>query len=130
MLASTKTPGSSRRRALVISADRVTLRSCRDALESTGFSVDAVESGIAAVIAARASLPALIFVDGQLRDVPGREAIKWLRSIPALKTTPVIVLASEAEDGVATVARSDSALRKPVSLAAIRTTLQELFEPS
>ena len=129
MLASTKTPGSSHRRALVISADPVTLRSCRDALESSGFDVDAVESGIAAIIAARASLPALIFVDGQLRDVPGREAIKWLRSIPALKTTPVIVLASEAEEGAVTVARPDPALRKPISLAAIRTTIQELFEP-
>ena len=76
----------------------MTLRFCRDALKSSGFAVDAVDSGIAAVVAAREDLPDLIFVDVQLRDVPGREAIRWLRSNPALQSTPIIVLTTNAED--------------------------------
>ena len=88
------------RRALVVGADSATLQLCRDALENSGFAVDAVDSGIAAVVAARESPPDLVLMDVQLRDVPGREAIVWLRSNPALQSTPIIVLATNAEDDV------------------------------
>ena len=88
----------SHRRALVVGVDPATLRFCRDALESAGFAVHAVDTGIAAVVAAREELPDLILLDIQLRDVPGREAIKWLRSIAALRSTPIVVLTAEAED--------------------------------
>lgn len=126
---STTSPGRSRRRALVVGADPATLRFCRDALESSGFAVDAVDSGIAAVVAARENVPDLIFVDVQLRDVPGREAIKWLRSNPALQSTPVIVLTTKAEDDmVPALAWPCASLPKPVSLAAIRCTIREVLE--
>jgi two-component system, cell cycle response regulator DivK len=93
-------------RALVVGADSATLQLCRDALESSGFAADAVDSGIAAVVAARESPPDLVLVDVQLRDVPGREAIGWLRSNPALQSTPIIALTTNAEDdAVPTVAR-------------------------
>jgi len=98
-------------------------------LESSGFAVDAVDSGIAAVVAAREDLPDLIFVDVQLRDVPGPEAIRWLRSNPALQSTPIIVLTAEAEDdAVLAVTRPNPSLRKPVSLAAIWRTIHEFLE--
>jgi CheY-like chemotaxis protein len=74
------------RRALVVGADSETLQLCRDALESSGFVADAMDSGIAAVVAARASPPDLVLVDVQLRDVPGCEAIGWLRSNPSLQS--------------------------------------------
>ncbi len=114
------------RRALVVGADPATLRFCRDALESLGFAVHAVETGIAAVVAAREELPDLIFVDVQLRDVPGREAIKWLRSIPPLQSTPIIVFTAEAEDD--TITRPTPSLQKPVSVAAICRTIHEVLE--
>lgn len=121
-------PARSRRRALVVGADPATLWFCRDALERAGFAVDAVDSGIDAIVAAREDLPDLIFVDVQLRDVPGREAIKWLRSIPALRSTPVIVLTAETEDDeVLAAARSGPSLHKPVSAAAIRRTIHEVL---
>ena len=105
-----------------------TLQLCRDALESSGFAADAVDSGIAAVVAARQSPPDLVLVDVQLRDVPGREAIGWLRSNPALRSTPMIVLATNAEDDVVpTVVRRYASLPKPVSPAAIRRTIREVL---
>ena len=117
------------RRALVVGADSETLQLCRDALESSGFVADAVDSGIAAVVAARASPPDLVLVDVQLRDVPGCEAIGWLRSNPSLQSTPIIVLTTDAEDDVVSAfARPYASLPKPVSPAAIRRTIREVLE--
>jgi CheY-like chemotaxis protein len=113
-------------RALILGADHATLLLCRDALEGSGFAVDAVDSGIAALIAIREALPDLILVDGQLRDVPGREAIKWLRSNPALQTTPIIILTEEAENGpVPNVKRPAPPLRKPVTVPSVLRALRE-----
>jgi CheY-like chemotaxis protein len=80
------------------------------------------------VVAARESPPDLVLVDVQLRDVPGDEAIGWLRSNPALQSTPIIVLATNAEDDVVpTLARAYASLPKPVSPAAIRRTIREVL---
>jgi DNA-binding response OmpR family regulator len=104
------------RRALVVGGDSATLQLCRDALESSGFAADVVDSGIAAVVAARESPPELVLVEVQLRDVPGHEAIGWLRSNPALQSTPIIILTTNAEDDVV-LARPYASLPKPVSPA-------------
>jgi CheY-like chemotaxis protein len=126
---STASSGLPARRALVVGADSATLQLCRDALESSGFAADAVDSGIAAVVAARESPPDLVLVDVQLRDVPGREAIGWLRSNPALQSTPIIFLTTNAEDDVVpTLARQYASLPKPVSPAAIRRTIREVLD--
>lgn len=109
------------RRALVVGADQSTLRLCRDVLESAGFVVDDVESGIGAVVATREELPDLILMDLQLRDVPGREAIGWLRSNPALRSTPIVVLTTNAD------ATADLALRKPISRATVQRMIHEVL---
>ncbi len=117
------------RRALVVEAEPATVRLCRYILESSGFVVDAVGSGIAAVVAAREKLPNVILIDLQLQDVPGRDAIGWLRSNPALGSTPIIVLTTNAEDDADVAAiRPDASLRKPLSTITIRRTLREVFK--
>jgi CheY-like chemotaxis protein len=117
------------RRALVVEAEPATVRLCRSILESSGFVVDAVESGIAAVVAAREKVPDVIFIDLQLQDVPGREAIGWLRSNPALGSTPIIVLTANAKDDVDLAAiRPDASLRKPLSSMTINRTLREVLK--
>lgn len=122
-------PVASRRRALVVEAEPGTLRLCRDVLESSGFEVDAVDSGVAAVVAARNGLPDLILMDLQLRDVPGREAIGWLRSNPALRSTPIIVLNTNAEDEADLAAiRPGALLRKPLSAVTMRHAIREVLK--
>jgi CheY-like chemotaxis protein len=117
------------RRALVVEGEPATVRLCRNILENSGFVVDAVGSGIAAVVAARKKLPDVIFIDLQLQDVPGREAVGWLRSNPALRSTPIIVLATNAEDDADLAAiRADASLRKPLSPITIRRTLREVLK--
>jgi two-component system, cell cycle response regulator DivK len=116
------------RRALIAEADPATLHRCRDVLETAGFEVDAVDSGVAALVAARKRLPDLILIALQLRDVPGREVIGWFRSDPALRATPIIALASDAEDEAASAAtRPDASLRKPLSSGSIRRAIHELL---
>jgi CheY-like chemotaxis protein len=117
------------RRALIVGAEPATLRLCRDILETSGFVVDAVDSGIAAVVAARAALPDVILTDLQLRDVPGREAIGWLRSNPALRSTPIVVLTTNVEDDADLAAtRPGTSLRKPISPGMIRRTIHEVLK--
>ena len=96
---------------------------------SSGFVVEAVDSGIAAVVAAREERPDVIFVDLQLRDVPGREAIEWLRSNPALRSTPIVILTTKAEDEASLAAiRPDASLRKPVSPQTIRRVIGDVLK--
>jgi two-component system chemotaxis response regulator CheY len=122
-------PAPDRPRALVVEAEPATSRLCREVLESCGFVVDAVESGIEAVVAAREGLPDVIVMDAQLRDVPGRQAVAWLRSNPALRSTPIIVLTADAEDDASLAeARPGASLRKPVSPITIHRMIDEVFK--
>jgi two-component system alkaline phosphatase synthesis response regulator PhoP len=122
-------PCQSDRSALVVDAEPATLRLCREVLEGMGFVVDAADSGIAAVIAARKRLPHLILMNVQLRDVPGREAVGWLRSNPALRSTPIIILTMNAEDEASLAAvRPGASLRKPLSPVKMRHAVREVLK--
>lgn len=122
-------PRRSDRRALVVEEDSAIMCLCRDVLENSGFVVDVVDSGIAAVVAARERLPDLILMDSQLRDVASREAIGWLRANPALRSTPIIVLTANADDDAdLAAARPGLSLRKPLSPAIIRRTIREILD--
>lgn len=128
--ASLTPPGKERaQRALVVATNPATLRLCQNILEGFGLAVSAVDSGIAAVVAARESPPDLILVDGELRDVPGREALRWLQSAPELQSTRFIVLTKNAEENAVPVLnRSDPLLRKPLSPATLRCMIRDAFK--
>ncbi|MFI5017885.1 MAG: response regulator, partial [Dongiales bacterium] len=122
-------PRESHQRALVAVVDSAPLRLFRTVLEDLGFEIEAVDSGIGAVMAARERCPDLILVDMQLRDVPGREAVEWLRSNPALKSTPVIILAANSEDEADAASMLPGVLlRKPVSPVTVRRAIRGVLE--
>ena len=105
-------------------ADPEICRLCQAVLEDSGFTVDIVQSGIAAVIAARDRHPECIILDVQLADVPGLVAIDWLRSNPALRNTPIILLTNHQFDHAGSAAIQPlTALRKPISAGSIRQIL-------
>jgi len=80
-------------RALLANIDPAAHLTCVEALAAAGFSaLDGIHSGTAMMMAARESQPDIILLDQQLSDVPAAEAIKWLRTIPALRTVPVIII--------------------------------------
>jgi CheY-like chemotaxis protein len=97
-------------------------------LEQLGFVVDAVDSGVDAVVEAQNSCPDLVVMDMQLRDVPGREAVEWLRANPALRSIPIVVMTGNSRDESDLAAiRPGGWLRKPASYHAIESIVRELF---
>jgi two-component system cell cycle response regulator DivK len=117
-----------KRRVLIVEPDLASLRLCRDVLERSDFAVETASSGIAALISARDNKPDLILMDLQLPDVPGREAIVWLRSNPALRSIPIIVLTTaSADDADLAATRPSVSLRKPISAAAIQRAVREVL---
>ena len=117
----------SSRRALIVGATLARQPLCRGTLEELGFSVDAVDDGVAAVTAAREVSPDVIFMEAQLRDVSGSEAVGWLRGNPRLQGTPIILVASERRAFSEAKGEFSTMLRKPLSTIAIRHAIAELF---
>ena len=63
-----------------------------------GFSVNAVDSGVAAVTTARQTKPDVVLFDLQLRDVSGHDLVNWLRANPALHDVPLIAISVLSRD--------------------------------
>ena len=117
-----------RRRALVAASDAGARDACQAALGSD-WEVVVVDSGVAAVIAARQDAPGMIFVDLQLRDVPGGQAVAWLRSNPELDRVPIVLIAGGVEDDAEIVDIHPTALlRKPVSRGAVERIVRSLHD--
>jgi DNA-binding response OmpR family regulator len=114
--------------ALIVETDTLARQLCRDVLERVGFVVVDAESGIAAVLSARASLPNLILVGLQLRDVPGPEAVEWLRSNPALHSTPLVVFIGGPGDEAKWSGTTGAVfLRKPLSTDRVLRVVEEVI---
>jgi DNA-binding response OmpR family regulator len=128
-ISQTALPAGATPRAFVGGADRATRTMCRAALEASGFDVHDMDKGVAVVSAARLATPDIVFLDDQLRDVPGREVVGWLRSNPALRATPIVLL-SERSDGADSLPSAEAPtreLRKPVTFRTIRHTVRSVF---
>lgn len=81
------------RRALLVVTDPAIRQLCGETLAAAGFAIsNGLESGAAAVVSARDQSPDIILLSQQLNDVPASEAVKWLRSNPALAATPIVIL--------------------------------------
>jgi len=121
------TPAVAARRALIVGTDPVSQRLCQETLERIGFVIECVESGVAAVVAARGRAPDLIVMDFQLSDVSALETIGWLRGNPALKSVPIIVLGVADNSRLPVTGASGMAgLGKPLTLAAIERAVRGL----
>jgi CheY-like chemotaxis protein len=116
-------------RVLVATAKPSTGRLCREVLEAAGVVVELADSGIGTLIAARERPPRAILMDLQLRDVPALEAIDWLRSNPALRSIPVIIILAGNEEGSSPAPRPGAVLRYPLSPKAIRRAIREVLRP-
>lgn len=123
-------PGTSsarRRLALIVDGDPVSVRLCQETLERMDFVVQRVDSGVAAVVAARGRAPDLILMDFQLRDVTAGETIGWLRSNQALTSVPIIVLGiADGSRLPVNDPRAMIAIGKPFSPAAIERAVRHL----
>jgi two-component system phosphate regulon response regulator PhoB len=67
-------------------------------LRAAGFQVVTVEDGAAALAKARSEAPSLIILDLMLPKMPGLEICRVLKSDPATRHIPVIMLTAKAEE--------------------------------
>jgi len=118
---------SATKRVLIVNTDPVSGRVCQETLGRMGFAIERVETGVAAVVAARGRAPDLIVMDFQLSDVSAGETIGWLRANQTLKSVPIIVL------GIADSSRLPvkdatpmAGLGKPLTSAAIERAVRGL----
>jgi len=102
----------------------------RDLLGSAGFDLDEAVNGEEALAAVAERRPDLILMDIQLPVLDGYEATRRIKSDPALKDIPIIVVTSYALSGDEEKARAagcDAYVTKPYSprqlLATIKTYL-------
>jgi len=122
-------PAAAKRRISVLAeADAGLRKQCAEALEQAGFHVEARDSGIEAVVAARELQPDLIVLGSQLRDVPAREAIEWLKANAALRATPILILGATPADAIMIDARqSIDVLPRPITTHKIQRAIAEYF---
>ncbi|MFC5462792.1 response regulator [Massilia niabensis] len=102
------------RRALRKAALAVSMQEVRDGDEAVAY----LEGSGGFADRARHPLPALILLDLKLPRRSGLEVLRWIRSRPALATTPVVVLTSSGEDEDiqnAYALGANSYLQKPVA---------------
>lgn len=86
------TSGVESPRALIVESEFGARTLSGSALRAAGFSVHAVDTGVAGIATARDLKPDLILVDFHLRDVAGPEFLRWLCSNSALCRVPVIAI--------------------------------------
>ena len=91
---------------LHVEDDALIVHIYRSALVRAGFQVEVAEDGLIASRMLYKAKPDLVVLDLLMPKLAGAEVIKFIRSTPALKTLPVIVLsqASIADQGVSAAA--------------------------
>jgi DNA-binding response OmpR family regulator len=74
--------------------DTVVVQMYRARLMREGFGVEVAEDGLVAVRMLAAMKPDIVVLDLMLPKLNGVEVLKYIRSNPALKETPVIILSN------------------------------------
>jgi two-component system cell cycle response regulator DivK len=114
------------KRILVVEDQADNMQILRDLLTSAGYELIEAKDGEEGVKVATAERPDLILMDIQLPLLDGYEATRRIKSDPALRAIPIIVVTSYALSGDEAKAREagcDGYVPKPFSLAKVRTYL-------
>jgi len=98
---------------LVVDDDKDNLSLMRDILRASGFGVRTTSRGVRALRVAREVQPALILLDLELRDLDGHAVLRRLKSSPATRDIPVVVMTGS-------VAIDDEKRQKVLALGAVR----------
>lgn len=116
------------KRILVIEDEEDNRRIVRDLLTSVGYEIIEAVTGEDGVTAAETQLPDLILMDIQLPGLNGYEATRRIKTNPALRQIPIIVVTSYAlsgDDVKAFEAGCDAYISKPFSPRALLAKIRE-----
>ena len=100
-------------------------------LEACGYRVITAKNGADALLSARLEMPSLILMDIQMPDMNGLEAIRRMRTDPALEHLPVIALTALTMPGDrerSLEAGANEYISKPFSLKKLAILIQDMLE--
>jgi CheY-like chemotaxis protein len=101
------------RRVLAVDDEPTILALVRDILGSSGFTVTAVRSAAEALRRMEMDTFDLVITDLRMPEMSGHELIEQLRAHPAYKRTPILVLASGADQADLDPLKVDMRIGKP-----------------
>ena len=116
------------KRILVVEDQEDNRQILRDLLGNAGYEMIEAEDGEQALVQAAKHRPDLILMDIQLPIMDGYEATRRLKTDPALKAIPIIVVTSYALSGDEAKARAagcDAYIAKPYSPRALLAKMRE-----
>jgi len=116
------------KRILVVEDQKDNMQILRDLLTSAGYEMIEAEDGEEGVRAAAVERPDLIVMDIQLPLLDGYEATRRIKSDPALRAIPIIVVTSYALSGDEDKARAagcDDYVPKPYSPRQLLAKIKE-----
>jgi CheY-like chemotaxis protein len=113
---------------LYVEDDRFVSDAVRDLLEAEGYAVECCSDGNAALnrIAGGSSY-ALLLLDNDLPGVSGLELVRYARSIPFYRRTPIIMLSAGEHSDEARRAGADEFLRKPEGVSRLVEIIRRLL---
>jgi PAS domain S-box-containing protein len=117
------------RRVLVVDDNTDATEMMRYCLEALGHEVSVAHEGDAAIAAAEAFVPDLIFLDVGLPGQSGYEVVKHLREMPSCARVPVVAVTGYASDADRVRAREagfTSHLAKPIDVSRLGSIVTEL----
>ncbi len=119
-------------RALVVDDSKVGRLTMLKKLESMGMRVEMVDSGVQALEYLARERPDLVFMDHQMPDMDGFETTRRIKSTPATRDIPVIIVSGNDEDEFVQEARQAGALAavaKPPATEVLEHLLANLPAP-
>ncbi|MFN3595053.1 MAG: response regulator, partial [Thiobacillaceae bacterium] len=119
-------------RALVVDDSKVGRLTMQKKLEAFGIGVDLAESGLEALSYLERRRPDMIFMDHMMPGLDGFEATRRIKSSPATRDIPVIIISGSDDEAFVRDARAvgaDGAIAKPPTSEAIERILTTLPRP-
>ncbi|MCW6036542.1 PAS domain S-box protein [Spirulina subsalsa FACHB-351] len=125
-----QSPGQSSPLLLLAEDNEANISTISSYLMAKGYRIEVAKNGQEAISQAVALSPDLILMDIQMPGMDGLEAMKRIREIPKLATTPIIVLTALAMDSDrdrCLQAGANEYLSKPVKLKQLTMTIQGIL---
>ncbi len=115
---------------LIVEDNEKNRKLARKVLEKMGYRTVEVETGEAAIDAAREHSPDLVLMDYQLPGIDGIEAFKRIRTDPAIRRMPIVAVTASAmpEDSARMKeAGFDGFETKPIDVKRLLATIAKLL---
>lgn len=117
-------------RLLIVDDDPTLVNLLKETLQAEGHSVDTAYDGNSALEKISQQSPDALVVDVNMPGISGLEVTKTLRSQPATRHLPILLLTGEAAKDVISIDNDPrlSCLEKPVDLDTLTARLRQILQ--